>query len=409
MTAPSSPWRALVPPALADRLVALRRELHRYPELSLEEHATAARLEAALGPLAPAELIRVAGTGVVARIAGRDRGAPVVALRGDIDALPITEETGLDFASQSPGRMHACGHDVHAAWAVGAAALLADRPPAGDVLIVLQPAEELGRGALAVLESGVLDGVGAIFGGHVDRRYEVGEVVADEGSLAASCDSFEIELVGAGGHGARPQEARDPVVGAAAVVLALQTIVARRLDPTRSGVVTVARLRAGEALNVIPERATLGGTLRARSAGDRELIRDELVRIATATAAAHSLEAEIRFLDGTPPVINAAGPVAWARRAVGNLEPAPRLMPLAQPIMASEDFAFYLERMPGCFLRIGARELGGDYVSAHSPRFFPAEESLFIGAAVLAESARTASEALAHGTGVPSGSPLSRG
>ncbi|HEX4955705.1 MAG TPA: M20 family metallopeptidase [Thermoanaerobaculia bacterium] len=401
MTPPPTPWRTLLPPALADSLVGLRRQLHRFPELSLVEHATAARLEAALQPLSPSELARVAGTGVVARIAGRDRGAPVVAVRGDIDALPITEETGLDFASQSPGRMHACGHDVHAAWAVGAAALLAERPAVGDVLIVLQPAEELGRGALAILESGVLDGVAAIFGGHVDRRYEVGEVVAQEGALAASCDSFEIELVGAGGHGARPHEARDPIVGAAAVVLALQTIVARRLDPTRSGVVTVARLRGGEALNVIPDRAALGGTLRARSVADREQIRDELVRITTATATAHGLETEIRFLDGTPPVVNAAGPVAWARQAVGALAPAPRLVPLAHPILASEDFAFYLEGIPGCFLRIGAREPGGEYLSAHSPRFYPAEESLFIGAAVLAETARVASEALAGGSEAP--------
>src|SRR5207244_690118 len=182
------------------------------------------------GP-APGRLERVAGTGVVARIPGRDGSRAPVAVRGDIDALPISESTGLPFASEHPGVMHACGHDVHATWAVGAAHLLAARPATGDVLIVLQPAEDTGRGANAVLESGALDGVAAIFGAHVDRRFAVGEVVAQEGPLAAAADTFEIELVGSGAHGARPHEAADPIVGAAALIGALQTILARRVNP----------------------------------------------------------------------------------------------------------------------------------------------------------------------------------
>src|SRR5262249_21001584 len=191
--------------------------------------------ERALAELRPAAIARVAGTGVVARIAGRDRRAPVVAVRGDIDALPVAEDTGLPFASHNDGVMHACGHDVHATWAVGAAALLAREPAAGDVLVVLQPAEETGKGAPAVLATGALDEVRAIFGGHVDRRFAVGQVVADEGPLAASADTFEVELHGQGAHAARPHESADPIVGLGALIGALQTIVARRLNPATPG------------------------------------------------------------------------------------------------------------------------------------------------------------------------------
>jgi amidohydrolase len=378
-------------------LVELRRDLHRHPELSLQETRTAARLEAALAPLRPRALARVAGTGVVARLAGRDPGAPVVAIRGDIDALPIQEETGLPFASQVPGVMHACGHDVHASWAVGAACLLTEQPAAGDVVIVLQPAEEVARGALALLEAGALDGVRAIFGAHVDRRFEVGTAVADAGPVAASCDSFEVQLLGQGGHGARPHETRDPIVGAAATILALQTLVSRRIDPGHPAVVTVGRLRAGEALNVIPDRAAFGGTLRATSAPDRAFLRDELTRLVTATAGAHGLASEIRFLDGTPALVNTEAESGWARTAAVDLLGADKVVPLGRVNLASEDFAYYLERLPGCFLRFGAREPGGSFVSTHSPHFTVAEEAIAVGAAVLAETARVASRALLRG------------
>jgi len=178
-------------------LVGLRRDLHRHPELSWAETRTAARLEQALHHVGIKEIRRVAGTGIIARVPGLERDAPVVAIRGDIDALPIRENTGLAYASATDGVMHACGHDVHATWAVGAALLLQKNPGRGDVLIVLQPAEELGEGAQAIIGAGVLDGVSAIFGAHVDRRFALGEVVAQSGPLAASTDSFDVELTGA--------------------------------------------------------------------------------------------------------------------------------------------------------------------------------------------------------------------
>jgi amidohydrolase len=381
-------------------LVSLRRAIHRQPELSGAEDRTAARLYDALARMRPAQLERVAGTGVIARIRGTDASAPVIALRGDIDALPIQEATQLEFASEVPGVMHACGHDVHATWAVGAARLLATHPALGDVVVVLQPAEETGRGAESILRSGVLDGVGAIFGGHVDRRFAVGEVVADAGPLAASADTFTIELLGSGAHGARPHEAADPVVGAGALIGALQTIVSRRLNPAHPGVVTIGTVHAGTASNIIPERATLTGTLRATEPDTRRLLLDEVKRMAEATATTYGLRAQVTLELGPPPLVNGEQPAAWARQAAHRVLGDGAVVPLGFRNMAAEDFACYLETIPGCFLRIGAREPGGLPIPAHSPQFYAAEDSIFVGAAVLAETARVASQAL---SGSPAG------
>jgi hippurate hydrolase len=376
------------------RLVDLRRALHRHPELSWKEERTAERLEAALRALGISDIRRVAGTGVVARVPGQDRGAPIVAIRGDIDALPIQEATGLPFASEVPGVMHACGHDVHATWAVGAAMLLARQPAPGDVVVVLQPAEEVGNGAPAIVESGALDGVKAIFGGHVDRRFPVGQVVAQAGPLAASADIFTIEVVGKGAHGARPHEGVDPIVAAAAIVGALQTIVSRRLDPGVPAIVTVGSIHGGSAPNVIPEVVRLTGTLRAMMPDVRAALHREVTSVATSVAAAHSATASVSIERGPPPIVNPERESTWAREAAERVLGEGSVVPFGVTNMGGEDFACYLERIPGCFLRIGAREPGGEPAPAHSPGFIAAEESIFVGAAVLAECARVAGEQL---------------
>ncbi len=379
---------------LRDRLVTLRRELHRHPELSFAERDTTARLVEALGDVGVSDVRRIGETGAVARVPGRTRSAPVVALRGDIDALPIQEATGLPFASTVPGVMHACGHDIHASWAVGAAALLAADPAEGDVLVVLQPAEEVGQGALAVLESGAIDDARAIFGGHVDRRFTVGQVVADDGPLAASADTFTIEIIGAGAHAARPHEARDPIVALAAVVSALQSIVSRRLNPATPGVVTVGTLNAGTAPNIIPDRARATGTIRAVDSDSRALMHEELRRVTESIASGFGTEARVTIDRGPPPVVNPAEQAGWAREAASAVVGTNNVVPLGFLNLAGEDFSNYLERIPGCFLRIGAREPGGAVIPAHSPTFAPAEDCLFVGAAVLAECARVASRSL---------------
>jgi amidohydrolase len=389
---------AVMDDQLAARLIELRRDLHAHPELSFNEERTAAALATALRGLGVAEVKRVAGTGLVARIRGTRQSAPVVAIRGDIDALPIEEATGLSFASTNAGVMHACGHDVHAAWAVGAAALLLANPADGDVIVLLQPAEEVGRGAQAMIDAGALDGVRAIFGAHVDRRFTVGQVVAQAGPLAASADTFDIELIGRGAHAARPHESADPIVCVAALITTLQTIVSRRVNPASPAVLTVGTVHAGTASNIIPDRATISGTLRATDAGTRALLKRELEHIAVKTAEAHGLVARVTLGDGVAPVVNTAREAAWAAEAASAILGADAVVALGITNMAAEDFASYLERVPGCFLRVGARREGERVIAAHSPEFDVAEEAIAVGAAVLAESARRASRALALST-----------
>jgi len=385
---------ALFTEAQRDALIALRRDLHQHPELSFAETRSCAALERALAMANPVSVQHVAGTGLVARIRGRDPNAPLVAVRGDIDALPIHEATGLPYASQTDGVMHACGHDVHASWAIGAAYLLANSPAAGDVLVVLQPAEEIGEGAAAVLQSGALNDVAAIFGAHVDRRFPVGQVVVQAGPIAAAADSFRITLTGRGALGARPHESVDAVLGAGVLIVALQGIVSRRVNPSIPAVLTVSTMQAGSASNVIPESAAIGGTLRAVDPATRSLLADEMRRVAHGIAAAHDLVADVEIVLGPPPIVNPASQVAWAHEAAVSLLGADAVVPLGITNMGGEDFAYYMERIPGAFLRIGAREPGGDATPAHTPRFFAADGSLFIGAALLAEAARVASAAM---------------
>lgn len=384
--------------ALRERLIALRRDLHRNPELSLKEHRTADTLQTELAVLKPKSVKRATETGIVARIAGKNPKAPVVAVRGDIDALPIQEATGLEYSSQNAGVMHACGHDVHATWAIGVAHLLTRNPAQGDVLLVLQPAEEIGEGATAILNSGALNEARAIFGGHVDRRFEVGQVVAQEGPLAASADTFHIVLHGTGAHGARPHESRDPVVGLGALITALQTVVSRRVNPAAPAVVTIGKVQAGTAPNIIPETAELRGTMRATDPDTRRLLGQEVKALAETIAAAYGLRAEAHMhTNGSPPIVNPPQATAWARAAAEAVVGPANVVPMPGANMGGEDFAFYMERMPGCFMRIGAREPGGKVIPAHAPYFYAAEECIFVGAAVLAEAARQASVALANG------------
>ncbi len=378
----------LFPPDVRRDLLELRRDIHRHPELAFQEIKTAERLEKALRKLGVESIRRVAGTGIVARIPGRDSTGPVVAIRGDIDALPIQENTGLEYSSETPGVMHACGHDVHATWTVAAGFLLSQKPAQGGVLLVLQPAEEVGRGALKILESGALDDARAIIGGHVDRRYAVGEVVAQDGSIAASSDEFEIRLLGRGAHAARPKEAIDPIVGGSALVQALQSVVSTHLGPDAPAVVTVGSFHAGTASNIIPETSQIRGIIRALDDAARAKLLKGVREVVESTARARGLQPTVTMTNPTPPLVNDASVIRHAQEAVRSVLGSGAVVPLYATNLAAEDFAFYLRAMPGCFLRIGAREESGQFHPAHSPQFFAAESSVFVGGAVLAETAR---------------------
>lgn len=370
---------------LTERMVTVRRSLHQHPELSWQEHRTADEVCRYLEGLGIPYRSDIAGTGVIAEIPGNSE-VPLVAIRADMDALPILEETELPFASQSPGVMHACGHDGHTSMALGALELLQNDPDReGPVRGLFQPAEEVGAGALAMIEEGALEDVAMIFGVHVDRHHSTGTIVVHEGVVNASTDAFRIDIAGQGGHAARPHESVDAVVVGSLLVTAIQTIVSREVNPVHPSVVTVGRFDAGSASNVIAGHATLEGTIRSQQSEVRDHLMDALRRVANAVAQLHEAEVTVVFNAGTPVVVNPPEMADIARRAAHRVVGADRVVPLHAPNMGGEDFAYYLERVPGCFVRLGSQVPGREGFPAHSSRFDFDEAALPIGARYLQE------------------------
>ncbi len=362
--------------------VELRRAFHREPELAFEEVETARKIMAELDRLGVPYHYQGKGGGVIGVIEGTGGAdAPTVALRADMDALPGNEATGLPFASRIPGRMHACGHDAHMTMVLGAAALLRQAPPPGRVLLVFQPAEEKGGGARIILESGVLEGVRAIFGGHVTHHHRVGEIMIGDGVITAQSDSFTIRIRGRGGHSARPHEAIDAVVIAGSFITTVQTLVSREVDPLHPSVITIGRVQAGSAPNVIAAEAVLEGTIRTTQPEARRRLHAGLDRMARALGELHRAEIDLEIRPGYPPVVNSPEETEVARRAAVAVVGERGLVPMEHPSMGSEDFAFYLEKIPGCYVRFGARRREDEYIPLHSPVFDINEEVLKVGAA----------------------------
>jgi len=384
---------------LFERIVSLRRALHAEPELSWQEHKTADRIAAFLDELGIEYERGVAGTGIVADLPGSEN-VPIVALRADTDALPIQEETGLPFSSQVPGVMHACGHDGHTSMLLGAAALLASEQnlPA-PVRLIFQPAEETADGAKAMIESDVLDGVGLIFGGHLDRHFPAGTVVITDGPVNASSDFFHIEIEGKGGHAARPHEAVDAVVVGSLLVMALQTIVSREVNPAHPSVVTVGRFQAGTAGNVIASHASLTGSIRAQEQPVRDSLHRSIERIARSIGELHNAKIDVSIGLGTPPLINPPDVAEVARQAVRSSLGEEALRKLEIANMGGEDFSYYLEQVPGCYVRFGSQVPGREGFPAHSSRFDFDEKALDVGATFFHSVALTAGRLLARQTG----------
>jgi amidohydrolase len=371
---------------VADPVVEWRRRIHRHPELAWEEHATAALVEEVLRG-AGLEPRRVAGTGVLAAVR-TGRPGPTVALRADMDALPIEERTGLPFASEVPGRMHACGHDGHTAILLGAASALAaarDALPVAEVRFLFQPAEEIGPdgGARALIAAGALEGVDAVAGLHLTPRLPSGRYETRPGAIAAAADHVEVEVLGRAGHGARPQEGVDALVAAAHVVTALQSVVSRERDPFATVVLTLGLVSGGTAPNVLPERVRLEGVLRSLDETARRRAHESIRRLAAGTAAAHGAKADVRVLDGAPPVVNDAAAAARAlgiARALLGDDGAGETAPLT----SSEDFGEYLRIVPGCFgfLGVGNPEVGAVH-PVHTPEYRMDEAALAVGTRLL--------------------------
>jgi hippurate hydrolase len=379
-----SPTSQELPVARAtfDTMVDVRRDLHRHPELSWKEERTTAAVCRFLDGHGIAHTRDLAPSGVVATLPGRDASHGAIALRADIDALPVTEETGLPFASESDGVMHACGHDGHTSMLLGAAALLADEEELPvPVKLIFQPAEETGEGAKALIAGGVLDDVAMIFGGHIDRGYPLGSVVVTDGAVNASSDSFIIRIRGKGGHAGRPHEATDAVVVGSLLVTALQTIVSREINPAHPSVVTVGSFEAGTAHNVIAENATLRGTIRAQEPAVRVDLEQSIRRVATAVGALHDARVDVEIHQGTPAVLNAEVPAALARDAAAQVAGPDQVRVLDHANMGAEDFGYYAEERPGCYVRFGTSSPGHEYFPAHSSRFDFDERTLAFAAA----------------------------
>ena len=366
---------------LFNKIVTVRRDLHRFPELSWGETRTAQAICKFLKQEGIAFRSGVAETGVVAEIPGSSN-VPYVVLRADMDALPIQEETGLDFSSMHPGVMHACGHDGHTAMVLGAAQLLAQESalPA-PVRIIFQPAEEKGSGALAMIKEGVLDQAGMIFGGHLDRHCKAGAIIVSEGPVNASSDMFRIQITGQGAHGARPHESIDAVVVGSLMIMALQTIVSREVDPAFPSVVSVGSFQAGTASNVIAGQAILEGTIRAQHQHVREHLQKAIKRIAESIGHLHGAKVHVTIEQGTPPVVNSQEMIQLVHEAATQTVGQDNILPLRTANMGGEDFSYYLEKIPGAYVRFGGQVPGRENFPAHSSKFDFDEHALAIGAA----------------------------
>jgi hippurate hydrolase len=323
---------------------------------------------------------------VTATLRGASSG-PTLLLRADMDALPMPEDTGLPFASRHEGRMHACGHDAHVAMLAGAAALLARRRAElpGAVKLLFQPGEEGYGGARVLIEEGLLDAAPAVeaaFAIHVDSTLPAGRVALRPGAILASADVLSIDLAGRGGHASMPHLAVDPIPAACEIVGALQSFVTRRIDPFDPAVVTITRLQAGTAANVIPATANLLGTIRSTSERSRAAVHEGVRRVAEGVAAAHGVEAKVHVVRGYPVTVNDPGFAGFARAVSGELLGEAAVIDMTAPVMGAEDFSYVLQRVPGALVFLGARPAGGSAEPLHSSRMTIDEDALAQGVAL---------------------------
>ena len=376
--------------AIASEIVMDRRAIHQNPEMAYKESQTAAMVADRLRELGLKFETGVAQTGVVALLQGSREGKTVL-LRADMDALPIEEASDLPFASANKGVMHACGHDGHTAMLLGAARLLAERRDSinGAVKFMFQPAEEGGAGALRMIEAGLLENphVDAAFALHVDALTYAGQVSVKSGATHASADTFQIRILGKGGHAARPSMTVDPIVIAAQVVSALQTLVSREVAPTEEAVVTIGSFQAGTTFNIIPDTAELRGTVRTYSGDVQAHLERRIAEISAGIARAMRGDAEVDYRRLYPPNLNHAEGAETVRVAARRLLPDGGLLEDVAA-MGGEDFAFLMQRVPGAMFRLGVRRPGWDEPKfLHSASFELDEEALPVGSAVLAATA----------------------
>ncbi|MEY8840576.1 M20 aminoacylase family protein, partial [Cribrihabitans sp. XS_ASV171] len=341
---------------LQDEITAWRRDIHENPEILFETHRTSALVEEKLKGFGCDEVVTGIGrTGVVGVIRGKSNSSgKVIGLRADMDALPIHEQTGRDYASKTPGAMHACGHDGHTAMVLGAAKYLSEtRNFDGTAVVIFQPAEEGGNGAKAMCDDGLMDrfGIQEVYAMHNVPGLPAGQFATRPGPLLAAADGFDIPLEGRGGHAAKPQETIDTTVMLAQLIVALQTVISRNADPVEQGVLSVTSVEtSSNAFNVIPQSARLRGTVRTHSNEMRAMMERRLTEIAQGIAASFGGRAEVSFKHGVPVTINAEEPTRHAEAAAMSVGGSCELAPM---VMGGEDFSFMLEERPGAFIQLG--------------------------------------------------------
>ncbi len=380
---------------LKQQVIKWRRHLHMYPELSHQEHGTAQYIYNQLLTFPHLEVKRLTETSVCAFLKGtkKDNKGHTILLRADIDALPIEEETDLFFKSTNPGVMHACGHDAHPAMLLGAAKALAERGTdfCGEIRFVFQHAEEVTPGGAAQLVAlGIVEHVDYAFALHVSPDYEVGQFAMKDGKFTAAADDFEIKIYGRGGHASTPEVAIDPLLIGSEIVVALQTIVSRKVPSTHAPVLTVAKFHCGTALNIIADTAELGGTIRSLDPTIRVDARKHLEKIATSIASMHGAKVEITWELGCPSVTNDKELTALSRRIAGEIVGDTGVKELPGPMFGTEDFADFSEVVPSSMQFIGVHNVEfGDAYPLHHPRFKIDEEALMYGVRYFENIART--------------------
>lgn len=386
MTLTDTPWRDDAENLLPD-LIELRRAIHREPELGLQNPKTLAKIKAALAGLPLEYREGPSTTGLLAVLRGPSNGRTVL-LRGDMDALPLHEDTGLEFASETIGAMHACGHDTHVAMLVGAAKMLCARREqlTGTVYFMFQPGEEGHHGARFMLDDGLLDPLpDAAFALHIMPNAPHGIFTGRAGPLLASSDVLSIKITGKGGHASMPHDAVDPIPVACEIVSAIQTMVTRKVSVFDPAVITIAKIEAGTTNNIIPECANLLGTIRTLSPRRRAMVAEELHRLAPGIAAAHGCEAHVHIEQGFPVTMCDDRAVRFGQEVVETTFGTESWKTLDAPIMGAEDFAYVLEKVPGAMFFLGASHEGDDWrqcCGLHSNRMVLDENVMAKGAAL---------------------------
>jgi len=363
------------------RLTAWRRDIHAHPELAFEERRTADLVASALEK-AGIEMHRgLAGTGVVGILKAGTRER-AIGLRADMDALPLNEQNGFPHRSKHEGKMHACGHDGHTAMLLGAAEYLAaTRNFDGTVYFIFQPAEETAGGARVMIEEGLLERfpMDQIFGMHNWPGLPAGQFAVHSGPVMACSDQFDIIVRGHGAHAAMPHQGRDPVLAGAALIQSLQSVVSRTVDPLESVVLSITRLRAGKAYNIIPDEVRIGGTLRAFRNELRDLAETSMEHICQGIGVAHGVQIELDYRRGYPPTFNSAAEAALCRTVAARIVGAGNVVTDRPPSMGSEDFAYFLNERPGCYVWIG-NGTGEGGCMLHNPHYDFNDDILTLGA-----------------------------